>query len=53
MNVFIVGTPLETAKSLDKKRLKEKMGILDPDDMYKIDKALSVSFGLTGTTFPT
>ena len=28
---------------------REKMGNLDPSDMYKIDRALSVSFGLSGT----
>lgn len=44
---------LEQVRTLDKRRLKEKMGNLDPDDMYKIDRALSVSFGLSGTAFPT
>ncbi|MBR3815944.1 MAG: type II toxin-antitoxin system PemK/MazF family toxin [Clostridia bacterium] len=39
---------LEQVRTLDKKRLKEKMGNLDKDDMFKIDKALSVSFGLNG-----
>ncbi len=39
---------LEQVRTLDKKRLKEKMGILDKSDMFKIDKALSVSFGLGG-----
>ena len=29
------------------------MGNLDPTDMYKIDKALSVSFGLSGSDFAT
>ena len=38
---------LEQIRTLDKKRLREKMGILNKSDMYKIDKALSVSFGLT------
>ncbi len=38
---------LEQVRTLDKKRLREKMGNLDKNDMYKIDKALSVSFGLT------
>jgi len=38
---------LEQVRTLDKKRLKEKMGNLNQDDMFKIDKALSVSFGLT------
>ncbi len=38
---------LEQVRTLDKKRLREKMGNLNKNDMYKIDKALSVSFGLT------
>ena len=38
---------LEQVRTLDKKRLREKMGILDKSEMYKIDKALSVSFGLS------
>lgn len=38
---------LEQVRTLDKKRLKEKMGNLDKSDMHKIDKALSVSFGLS------
>ena len=37
---------LEQVRTLDKKRLREKMGILNKSEMYKIDKALSVSFGL-------
>ncbi len=37
---------LEQVRTIDKKRLKEHMGTLDNSDMYKIDKALSVSFGL-------
>ena len=38
---------LEQVRTLDKKRLREKMGILNKSEMYKIDKALSVSFGLS------
>lgn len=38
---------LEQIRTLDKKRLKEKMGRLDESAMDKIDNALSVSFGLT------
>ena len=38
---------LEQVRTLDKKRLREKMGILNKNEMYKIDKALSVSFGLS------
>ena len=39
---------LEQVRTLDKRRLREKMGNLDKSDMCKIDKALSVSFGLNG-----
>ncbi len=39
---------LEQVRTIDKQRLKEKMGSLDLDAMNKIDKALSVSFGLGG-----
>ena len=37
---------LEQIRTLDKKRLKEKMGKLDRFSMEKIDQALSISFGL-------
>ena len=37
---------LEQVRTIDKKRLKEKMGSLDSDAMNKVDKALTVSFGL-------
>ena len=37
---------LEQIRTLDKKRLKEKMGTLNSYDMYKVDEALSISFGL-------
>lgn len=37
---------LEQVRTLDKKRLKEKMGNLDGRDMLRVNKALSVSFGL-------
>ena len=39
---------LEQVRTLDKQRLKEKMGSLDNIAMNRIDKALSVSFGLDG-----
>ena len=46
---------LEQVRTIDKKRLKEKMGCLDVSAMHRVDKALSVSFGLdiaaTGFTF--
>ncbi|MBE6782880.1 MAG: type II toxin-antitoxin system PemK/MazF family toxin [Ruminococcaceae bacterium] len=41
---------LEQVRTLDKRRLKERMGNLDDVDMDRIDKALSVSFGLSGAT---
>ena len=37
---------LEQIRTLDKQRLKERMGNLPENDMDRIDKALSVSFGL-------
>lgn len=37
---------LEQIRTIDKKRLKEKMGMLDSVSMDMIDSALSVSFGL-------
>ncbi len=37
---------LEQIRTLDKKRLKEKMGNLPETDMDRIDNALSVSIGL-------
>ncbi|MBP3854726.1 MAG: type II toxin-antitoxin system PemK/MazF family toxin [Ruminiclostridium sp.] len=37
---------LEQVRTLDKKRLKERMGELDSTDMQRVDGALSVSFGL-------
>ena len=37
---------LEQIRTIDKQRLKERMGSLDLPSMDKVDKALSVSFGL-------
>ena len=37
---------LEQVRTIDKTRLKEHMGTLDNNDMSKINKALTVSFGL-------
>ena len=39
---------LEQVRTIDKQRLKEKMGSLDTGSMGLVDKALSVSFGLGG-----
>ena len=40
---------LEQIRTLDKKRLKEKMGHLDECIMQKVNDAIGVSFGLEGT----
>ena len=37
---------LEQVRTIDKQRLKEKMGSIDHAAMNRVDKALSVSFGL-------
>lgn len=37
---------LEQVRTLDKKRLKEKMGNLDDGDMSRVNRALSVSLGI-------
>ncbi len=37
---------LEQVRTIDKKRLREKMGTLDIEAMGQVDRALSVSFGL-------
>ncbi len=39
---------LEQVRTLDKKRLKERMGALGDGEMTKVNEALSVSFGLGG-----
>lgn len=37
---------LEQVRTIDKKRLKEKMGHLEDETMEKVNNAISVSFGL-------
>ncbi|MBE6851482.1 MAG: type II toxin-antitoxin system PemK/MazF family toxin [Ruminococcus sp.] len=37
---------LEQIRTIDKKRLKDKMGALDNAAMNRVDNALSISFGL-------
>lgn len=37
---------LEQIRTIDKRRLKEKMGRLDEHSMNEINRALSISFGL-------
>lgn len=38
---------LEQVRTIDKRRLKERMGALDTGSMNRVDQALSVSFGLS------
>jgi len=40
---------LEQIRTIDKKRLKEKTGKLDPEDLRKVNKGLNISFGLNNT----
>lgn len=37
---------LEQVRTIDKRRLREKIGHLDPSLMTQVDSAISVSFGL-------
>ena len=37
---------LEQIRTIDKRRLKEKMGTINSNSMNKVNEALSVSFGL-------
>ncbi|MGN0453026.1 MAG: type II toxin-antitoxin system PemK/MazF family toxin [Ruminococcus sp.] len=37
---------LEQVRTIDKKRLKEKMGTVSQNTMAQIDEAISISFGL-------
>ena len=39
---------LEQIRTIDKKRLKERIGRLDDELMQMVDDALTISFGLTG-----
>ncbi len=39
---------LEQIRTIDKKRLKEKMGHVDEDTMKSVNSAIEVSFGLGG-----
>ncbi len=41
---------LEQVRTLDKTRLKEKMGHLDESVMRRVNEAIAVSFGLGGDT---
>ncbi len=42
---------LEQIRTLDKRRLREKMGRLDDTLMDRVDNAIAVSFGLTRDAF--
>ena len=42
---------LEQVRTLDKRRLREKMGRLDDGVMRKVDSAIAVSLGLQPDTF--
>ena len=44
---------LEQIRTLDKRRLKEKMGHLDDDMMNSVNSAIAVSFGLADTVHNT
>ena len=39
---------LEQVRTIDKRRLKEKMGSVDDDAMSAVDNAISISLGLQG-----
>jgi len=39
---------LEQVRTIDKKRLKERMGVLNSGDMTRVNRALSVSLGIQG-----
>ena len=41
---------LEQIRTIDKKRLRERMGKLDDNLMGRVDNAIAVSFGLSGNT---
>ena len=41
---------LEQIRTLDKQRLRERMGRLDEVSMNQVDRALQVSFGLVTPT---
>ncbi len=38
---------LEQVRTIDKKRLGEKMGSIDEHDMGKVNQAIGISFGIT------
>ncbi|MBR2087756.1 MAG: type II toxin-antitoxin system PemK/MazF family toxin [Oscillospiraceae bacterium] len=38
---------LEQIRTIDKRRLKDRMGAIDHESMNRVDNALSISFGLS------
>ena len=38
---------LEQIRTIDKRRLKDRMGCIDRESMNRVDNALSISFGLS------
>ena len=42
---------LEQIRTIDKKRLKEKMGHLDDNIMHEVNDAITISFGLGTKTY--
>ena len=38
---------LEQIRTIDKRRLKDRMGAIDRESMQRVDNALSISFGLS------
>ena len=43
---------LEQIRTIDKKRLKEKMGHLKDETMEEVNKAIHISFGLSENSIP-
>ncbi len=41
---------LEQMRTLDKQRLRERMGAVDDNSMEKVDEAIQISLGLISTT---
>ena len=41
---------LEQIRTLDKRRLRERMGHLDEEAMHRVDDAISISFGLVAAS---
>ena len=48
-HINLAGHSVEQIRTLDKSRLRERMGRLDPGTMSAVDEALAISFGLGKT----